>query len=98
MMRRALAALAEGAGAGGSPTLARALAVPEAMAEQLLADLERTGYLARLGPEEGKNACQSCAEKTACRLAAPRLWQLTAKGWRAAKDAQTPEEQASPQS
>ncbi len=63
--------------------IARRLSISPALAERLLSELERLGYLARVGACHAP--CGSCSAKEACRfIREPRSWTVTEKGahWR----------------
>ena len=65
-------------------TLAAALGVSEALLEQMLADLERAGYVAAVDTGcEGH--CGGCPSTGLCALLhGKRIWTLTARGRQAA--------------
>ena len=63
--------------------LAAALGVSTGLLEQMLVDLTRMGYLARVGDECGPAACARCsAGCTSAAGAGSPMWMLTASGVR----------------
>jgi len=83
MLRRALALIAGCQGVCSYDDLARELGVSQALAEQLVADLLRSGCLRMATDECAVEGCTSCPLHTSCGLpGGVRLLQLTDKGRR----------------
>jgi hypothetical protein len=83
MLRRTLALIADGQGVWSYDELAREMGVSQALVEQLVADLLRSGCLRMAIDECVPEGCASCPLRTSCSLPdGVRLWQLTEKGRR----------------
>jgi predicted transcriptional regulator len=66
--------------------LATEMGVDQALLSQMLADLERVGYVSLLTAPACDGHCQHCDSARSCGLAPiGRIWTLTAKGRRAAQ-------------
>jgi hypothetical protein len=85
MLLRLLALIGRG-GIQRPRDLAAELATTPALVEEMLADLERMGYLASLPDGCGPSACHGCSQACAGPLGmivqGGKLWALTAKGAR----------------
>ena len=69
----------QGGGTTSVAALARQLAVSEALVEQMLAELERLGYL-RAVDSCGQAGCTGCPQSAACQpRRAVRLWEVNEK-------------------
>jgi hypothetical protein len=83
MLRRLLALVADRRGVWSYDELARELGVSQALVEQLVADLLRSGCLRMAIDECVPAGCASCPLRSSCSLPqGVRLWQLTEKGRR----------------
>ncbi|MCJ7511278.1 MAG: PCI domain-containing protein [Dehalococcoidia bacterium] len=83
MLRRTLTLIAGCQGVCSYDDLARELGVSQALVEQLVADLLRSGCLRMATGECAVEGCASCPLRTSCSLPGGiRLWQLTEKGRR----------------
>lgn len=83
MLRRLLTLIADRRGVSSYDELAREMGVSQALVEQLVADLLRSGCLRMAIDECVPEGCASCPLRTSCSLPqSVRLWQLTEKGRR----------------
>jgi hypothetical protein len=78
-----LTLIADRRGVSSYDELAREMGVSQALVEQLVADLLRSGCLRMAIDECVPEGCASCPLRTSCSLPqSVRLWQLTEKGRR----------------
>ncbi len=83
MLRRLLTLIADRRGVSSYDELARELGVSQALVEQLVAELLRSGCLRMAIDECVPAGCASCPLRASCSLPeGVRLWQLTEKGRR----------------
>jgi len=83
MLKRLLTLIAANEGVSSLDWLAREMDVPPAMAEQLIGELVRAGYLRTAYGECEPVGCGACPLHSRCQPPTGfRLWELTPKGRR----------------
>ena len=83
MLKRLLTLIAANEGVSSLDWLAREMDVPPAMAEQLIGELVRAGYLRTAYGECELAGCDACSLRSRCQPpVGVGLWELTEKGRR----------------
>ena len=83
MLKRLLSLIAANVGVSSLDELAREMDVPPAMAEQLISELVRGGYLHTAHGECEPAGCGACPARVSCHQpTGVGLWELTNKGRR----------------
>jgi hypothetical protein len=81
MLKRLLTLVAANDGASSLAGLAREMGIPRAMAEQIMSDLVRGGYLRPGLVACAPMGCAACPARVGCHPPTGfRLWELTNKG------------------
>jgi hypothetical protein len=83
MLKRLLSLIAANEGVSSLDSLAREMDVPPALAEQLMSELVRGGYLRTAYAECEPVGCGACPARVICQQpTGVGLWELTNKGRR----------------